>query len=227
MKIVAYTDGSCLTNPGFAGWGVYMRRRHPSTGKMQCRKFAGAHPCATNNQMELQGAIEAVKRTPSTCSLIVVTDSQYVQKGATEWSVGWIRRGWKKADGTPVPNKEQWQELMGLIKNRDVSFKWVRGHDGNRGNEYADQLCGNAAAALRDEDKTAIAYLCPHGVKESRQTIETNLQKAKDRNYRYGTVVVPPKRTIANIPKRKKPYPRHGEFDEEYERGRDEFYGDL
>ena len=149
-EIVAYTDGSCLTNPGFAGWGVYLRKRKGD--KVKCKKISGAHPRATNNMMEMQAAIEALKATNPNKPITIYTDSQYVQKGITSWVFGWEKRNYQKADGTPVKNAELWRELRNLSKGRDVVWKWVRGHNGNHGNEMADVLARTAAEDLRDKE---------------------------------------------------------------------------
>ncbi len=149
MKIVAYVDGSCLTNPGFAGWGVYLQRT--MNGKKQSRMLSGSDPCATNNMMEMQAAIEALRAVSPEHSLTIYTDSQYVQKGMTEWVRGWERNGWKTSVGIPVKNADRWIQLRALSKNRSVEWCWVKGHNGNKGNEIADKLAGEAARRLKKE----------------------------------------------------------------------------
>jgi ribonuclease HI len=96
--------------------------------------------------MELVSAIEALRALPAGAKITVHTDSQYVQKGMSEWIKGWKRRGWKKADGQAVLNAELWRELDLLAAERDVSWRWVRGHNGDRGNERADALANQGAA---------------------------------------------------------------------------------
>lgn len=142
--IVAYTDGSCIGNPGYAGWGVYLHRT--KNGKGQSRRLSGSHPCATNNMMEMQGAIEALKATKKNNHLVVYTDSKYVQKGITEWVFGWEAKNYRN-----VKNAELWKELKALTVGRHITWRWVKGHSGVEGNEIADVLARTAAEDIRDE----------------------------------------------------------------------------
>lgn len=130
----AYTDGACKGNPGPGGWGVLLvygdRKKELSGGEQQ----------TTNNRMELQAVIEALKSLKRSASVRVHTDSQYVHKGISEWITGWKRKGWKTADGKPVKNQDLWMELDSLSANHTVQWKWVKGHAGHPGNEAADKL---------------------------------------------------------------------------------------
>lgn len=143
---VVYCDGACKANGqgagGLGGWGVLIERPDGSVVSELC---GGERP-TTNNRMELMSAIEALKALPGGSVVTVWTDSQYVQKGMSEWIAGWKRRGWKKADGGPVLNAELWRELDMLSGTRKVVWKWVRGHNGHRGNERADELANLGAA---------------------------------------------------------------------------------
>lgn len=142
-KVQLYSDGACQGNPGPGGWGVLL-----IAGEHRKRLFGGeAH--TTNNRMELQAVIEGLKALKRRCEVHVHTDSQYVQKGMTEWLPQWKSRGWKTRDNAPVKNQDLWQILESMVQAHDVHWHWVKGHAGDPGNEEADQLArqGSAAAA--------------------------------------------------------------------------------
>ncbi|OWT58303.1 ribonuclease HI [Candidimonas nitroreducens] len=139
-QVDIWTDGACKGNPGPGGWGVLLRQgRHEKT-------LYGGEPQTTNNRMELLAVIQALKALKRRCTVVVHTDSQYVQKGMTEWLPGWKRRGWLTADKKPVKNADLWQELEALVREHSLSWQWVRGHAGDPGNERADQLANQGAA---------------------------------------------------------------------------------
>lgn len=142
-----WTDGACKGNPGPGGWGALLRHgRHE-------KELCGGEAETTNNRMELTGVIEALKALKRPCHVIVHTDSQYVQKGMSEWLPNWKRRGWQTADRKPVRNADLWQELDALVGRHQVEWRWVRGHAGDAGNERADALAnrGVKLASKRDE----------------------------------------------------------------------------
>ncbi len=134
--LIIYTDGACSGNPGPGGWGVLML--HGSREKT----LNGGERDTTNNRMELMAAIKALEAIkPGFAGKVILwTDSTYVLKGITEWIHGWKKRGWKKSDKKPVINKDLWQILDALNAEKDVSWKWVKGHAGVEGNERADEL---------------------------------------------------------------------------------------
>ena len=140
--VIAYCDGSCLTNPGPGGWAAILHHRDETT---PFRELHGAQAYATNNEMELLAAIKAIQAVPRTTALHIVTDSQYVARGANEWLSSWKRHGWKNRRGTPVKNRPLWQQLDAHRAIRDLTFRWVRAHAGNPGNERADALARAAA----------------------------------------------------------------------------------
>jgi ribonuclease HI len=129
-----YTDGACKGNPGPGGWGALLR-----WGPHEKELFGG-EPCTTNNRMELTAVIRALAALDRQVPVEVHTDSQYVQKGITEWMHGWKRRGWKTADRKPVKNEDLWRELDALVARHRVRWHWVRGHAGHPENERADAL---------------------------------------------------------------------------------------
>lgn len=133
-RIEVFTDGACKGNPGPGGWGALVT--HDGTE----RELFGGEPLTTNNRMELRAVIEALNALDGSVPVRVHTDSQYVQKGISEWILSWKRRGWKTADNKPVKNQDLWQQLDALAARHKVEWMWVRGHNGHPGNERADQL---------------------------------------------------------------------------------------
>jgi ribonuclease HI len=129
-----YTDGACSGNPGPGGWGAILR--HEGREK----ELFGFDAQTTNNRMELMAVIEALRSLKRPLAVRVHTDSQYVQKGMTEWLPGWKRRGWKTAGKEPVKNEDLWRTLDALAAGHKVEWLWVRGHAGHVENERADEL---------------------------------------------------------------------------------------
>lgn len=140
--VTIYVDGSCLGNPGDGAWGYYMTK-----GQREA-EAAGRQPDTTNNRMELQAPIEALSRLSRPSTVTVITDSTYVCNGITRWLAGWVKKGWTKADGGPVANRDLWERLAALSAKHRVSWEWVKAHAGNRGNERADALARRAARSL-------------------------------------------------------------------------------
>jgi ribonuclease HI len=138
--IEIYTDGACSGNPGPGGWGALLR-----FGDTE-KELSGGEPATTNNRMEMMGAIMALESLTRPSIVKLYTDSQYVQKGITEWMPGWIKRGWKTADKQPVKNTDLWQRLDAARKPHKVDFIWVRGHNGHVENERVDALAVSAIA---------------------------------------------------------------------------------
>lgn len=135
-----YTDGACSGNPGPGGWGVLLLHG------AHRRELNGGESPTTNNRMELIAVIRGLDALRERCRVRVHTDSVYVMKGITEWIHAWKRRGWKTADRKPVKNVDLWQELERAVANHQVEWRWVKGHDGDPGNERADAL---ARAAIK------------------------------------------------------------------------------
>ncbi|MFZ3013957.1 MAG: ribonuclease HI [Nitrospira sp.] len=129
-----YTDGACSGNPGPGGWGALLRHGETET------ELCGGEPGTTNNRMELLAVIEALQSFPQPVQARVYTDSQYVQKGISEWIHSWKRRGWKTASKEPVKNEDLWRRLDALAATHTVEWRWVRGHNGHPENERADAL---------------------------------------------------------------------------------------
>jgi ribonuclease HI len=129
-----YTDGACRGNPGPGGWGVLLRTQGRE------KELFGGEALTTNNRMELTAVIRGLEALKRRCQVRLYTDSQYVQKGISEWVKDWKRRGWRTADKKPVKNVDLWQQLDVLSREHDVDWHWVRGHAGHDGNERADRL---------------------------------------------------------------------------------------
>lgn len=135
-SIDIYTDGACKGNPGPGGWGVFLKSG--TTEKELC----GGERETTNNRMEMTAVIEALKALKRPCRVTLHVDSQYVLKGMTEWLTGWKARGWRTASKEPVKNVDLWQQMDALVNSggHEIVWRWVRGHNGDPGNERADQL---------------------------------------------------------------------------------------
>ena len=132
MKTIEiYTDGACRGNPGPGGWGALLiSGRHRKT-------MHGGEKETTNNRMELTAAVEALN-APS--HVVLHTDSKYVMEGISQWMANWKKRGWKTANRKPVKNQDLWVALDEATQRHTIEWKWVKGHDGNEGNEMADEL---------------------------------------------------------------------------------------
>ena len=141
-EVVIYADGACRGNPGPGGWGAWLK-----SGAHE-REMFGGERLTTNNRMELTAVIEALASLKRTCTVTVYTDSVYVKDGITKWIHGWKTRGWTTADRKPVKNVELWQRLDTLNAAHKVTWRWVKGHSGDPGNERADRLANQGVDAL-------------------------------------------------------------------------------
>lgn len=143
-RIVMHTDGACKGNPnGRGGWGALIVQGAVT------RELHGGVRDTTNNRMELLAVIEGLAALPAGCEVHIVTDSQYVQKGISEWIRNWKRRGWKTADGKPVKNQDLWERLDTEVAKHRTTWEWVRGHNGHPENERADELANMGAALVQ------------------------------------------------------------------------------
>ncbi len=140
--VEVYADGACKGNPGPGGWGALLL-----TGGKE-REMHGGERATTNNRMELTAVIRALESLPQGRRVRLYTDSQYVQKGMTEWISSWKRRGWRTADNKPVKNVDLWQRLDEATRHHKVEWHWVKGHAGHPGNERADALANKGVESV-------------------------------------------------------------------------------
>ena len=131
---VIYTDGACSPNPGFGGWAAVILADEKK------RSVVGGADGTTNNRMELQAAIEGLRALAEPTQVQLITDSQYVRNGITQWLPNWVKRGWQTKDKTPVKNQDLWQELSRLTQRHAIEWRWVKGHAGDPLNEECDQF---------------------------------------------------------------------------------------
>lgn len=147
--MIIYTDGACKGNGkdtnAKGGYGVLI-----DDERGNIRHIWGGEQPTTNNRMELMAAIVALQNTPTDAPLDIYTDSNYVQKGISEWIGAWKKRNWKKSDGKPVLNQALWQQLDDLSQDRLINWHWVKGHHGNHGNETADMLANRGLTSHGD-----------------------------------------------------------------------------
>ena len=147
-----YTDGGCSGNPGPGGWAYVMVKKTFQGDSVLAEEW-GAEKSTTNNSMELLAVISALKAAKAKDELsgkfTLCTDSQYVQKGITEWIHNWKRNSWRTSDKKPVKNQDLWMELDSLAAGFSITWVWVKGHAGNTYNERCDALTQKAIASLR------------------------------------------------------------------------------
>jgi ribonuclease HI len=141
-KVEIFTDGACKGNPGPGGWGALL-----IAGEAKKEMFGG-ELATTNNRMELKAVIEALSALSRPCEVVLYTDSQYVQKGISEWIHGWKSRGWKTAAKAPVKNVDLWQALDAAQARHQIDWRWVKGHAGHSGNECADALANRGVQSV-------------------------------------------------------------------------------
>lgn len=134
-RVELYTDGSCSGNPGPGGWGAILIYQGLE------KELSGGAPATTNNRMELTGAIRGLAALKEPCQVELYTDSQYIASAINQhWLENWKKRGWRKADKSPVLNQELWQQLDEQLSRHQVTFHWVKGHADNAYNNRCDAL---------------------------------------------------------------------------------------
>jgi ribonuclease HI len=139
-----HTDGACSGNPGPGGWGAVLRWRG------RCRELSGHEPATTNNRMELLAAIGALEALKRPMHVQLVTDSNYLRHGVTQWLPRWKANGWRTAEKKPVKNQDLWQRLDAALARHRIEWRWTKGHSGNPDNERADELARAAIRAARE-----------------------------------------------------------------------------
>jgi len=133
-----FTDGACSGNPGPGGYAAILKYGE------EIREISGYEVETTNNRMEMMAVIEALRQLKRPCEVTVITDSQYVVKGMTEWIQSWVKRNWLTSQKKPVLNKSLWKELLRLCQKHKIEWQWVKGHNGHPYNERCDQLAREA-----------------------------------------------------------------------------------
>lgn len=141
MKTVnIYTDGACRDNPGRGGWGVILEYNGIK------KELSGGERETTNNRMELTAAIMGLSALKERCTVNLYSDSKYVIDGLSKgWAESWKSKGWKKSDKSPALNPDLWEKLLELVSRHDVTYHWVKGHDGHPENERCDILATTEA----------------------------------------------------------------------------------
>jgi ribonuclease HI len=142
-----FADGACSGNPGPGGYGVILLYDEKT------KELSGCARRTTNNRMELVGVIEGLRLLKTPCNVRVITDSNYVIKGMTQWVAGWIRKNWMNSQKKPVLNKDLWEELLEVSKPHEIDWVWIRGHSGHRENERCDELARMAIRRCHFEEE--------------------------------------------------------------------------
>lgn len=138
-KVQLITDGACLGNPGPGGWACVLRFGEHT------KEMYGSEKATTNNRMELTAAIKGLEILKEKCEVVVTTDSEYVKNGITQWIHGWKKRGWVKADKSPVVNRDLWEELDFQVGRHETHWQWTKGHSSHADNNRCDELATRAA----------------------------------------------------------------------------------
>ena len=134
QQVTIYTDGACKGNPGKGGWGAIL-----IYGELR-KEIYGGNKLTTNNQMELQAVIEALKLLKKPCQVLLYSDSTYVVKGAEQWLMNWRKNDWRVAKKKKIKNLDLWRQLALLIDHHQISWFWVKGHSNHPENDRADYL---------------------------------------------------------------------------------------
>jgi len=138
-KVQLITDGACSGNPGPGGWAAILRYGDKK------KELWGCEPHTTNNRMELRAAIEGLRALKERCVVEIVTDSEYVKNGITQWIHGWKKKGWMTTAKKPVVNQDLWQELDEQVNAHDTTWTWTKGHANHSDNNRCDELATRAA----------------------------------------------------------------------------------
>jgi ribonuclease HI len=147
MKVELFSDGACSGNPGPGGYGCILR----CGGKT--KEISGAELETTNNRMEMTAAIVGLESLKRSCDVVIITDSQYLVKGMTEWMDGWLKRGWKNSRKEEVLNRDLWERLLELSRVHRIQWGWIRGHNGHPENERCDELARQAILTMLNKGR--------------------------------------------------------------------------
>ena len=145
-EIKIYTDGSCLGNPGPGGYGAIL------IYKKNEKEIYDGFFNTTNNRMELMAPIMALSKLKEPCNVKIITDSKYVKNGITSWIFNWKKNNWKTASKKDVKNKDLWQKLDNVLNKHNVTWEWVKAHNGHPENERCDALAKKGALSPSKKD---------------------------------------------------------------------------
>jgi len=146
-KVIIHSDGACDGNPGPGGWAAVLEY-----GERK-KEISGSTMATTNNRMEMQAAIEALRLLKEPCEVEFYTDSEYLREGITSWVQVWKRTGWKTRERKPVKNADLWRTLDELASAHKITWRWLKGHAGHALNERCDTLAVEAIQTLRRQHK--------------------------------------------------------------------------
>ena len=141
-----FADGACSGNPGPGGYGAILKY-----GEAE-KEIWGCERETTNNRMEMTAVIEALRLLNRPCKIRIVTDSNYVVKGMTQWIFGWVKRNWTNAQKKPVLNRDLWEQLLEMSRPHEIEWRWIKGHDGHRENERCDNMARKAILGCLGDD---------------------------------------------------------------------------
>jgi ribonuclease HI len=140
-----FADGACSGNPGVGGYGIILRASNRE------KELSGCDPMTTNNRMELTAVIKALEALKKPCKVRLVTDSNYVVKGITEWIFAWRKNNWKNSQRQSVLNRDLWERLLNLADNHDIQWEWVKGHEDHAENKRCDKIAKLAIKKCRSK----------------------------------------------------------------------------
>lgn len=149
QKIKIYVDGACSLPSGHGGWAAILEFEDENNSDYE-KEIRGKQRSTTNNQMELTAPIKALQRLKEKMDVTIITDSQYVKNGITNWIFNWQKNNWRTAGRTAVKNKDLWQELLEETQNHAIKWEWVKAHNNHPQNERADQLAKMGVEELKN-----------------------------------------------------------------------------
>ena len=146
MFVKIYTDGAARGNPdGPGGYGTVLEYID-TKGQLHTKEISQGYKKTTNNRMELMAAIAGLEALNRPCEVELYSDSQYLVNAFNQhWIDSWIKKGWKRGKNEPVKNIDLWKRLLVAKEKHQVTFIWVKGHDGHPQNERCDALATSAA----------------------------------------------------------------------------------
>tara|TARA_B100001057_G_scaffold195630_1_gene196368 strand:+ start:759 stop:1214 length:456 start_codon:yes stop_codon:yes gene_type:complete len=142
-NIIIYTDGACIGNPGLGGWGAIIINQDNE------KKISGGSQLTTNNRMEMQAVVEALKFIKTASSITLYTDSKYIINGISSWIYKWKKNNWTSSNKKPIKNIDLWIIIDSFTSKHTIEWKWIKGHSGDYYNEEVDKLARAEAEKFR------------------------------------------------------------------------------